>query len=301
MTLWGRYDSDRRKARVLGLVWPLAEGAMALLVLSPFLWVLFSGIPVVVSGGWPRFLRDYWPHYAYLALSLLILGAFVFWLASRNAPSRILGRIEALPVPTSALKDAVESLDSMSIAAGLPAKPSLWLIESDAVNAAVVGFGAHDARFVLTSGLLQELTQQELDAAFAHMCARVASGDMVLGTSRAIMVSLLPRIQADEAEGPLSPNWLLNQAVFGGSRRRSRLSLERADVGALFLLKDPDALLSAIRVIGDADNYVPGVGPALAPLFISWPDYAPEMPFIGDHDLERLNKIAALRHEPIPG
>lgn len=72
------------------------------------------------------------------------------------------------------LADVVQE---MAIAAGLPA-PKIMLIDSPAANAAVIGISAADARIVITRGMLDGLTRDELEGALAHLVASIGNGDL---------------------------------------------------------------------------------------------------------------------------
>ncbi len=72
------------------------------------------------------------------------------------------------------LSDVVQE---MAIAAGLPA-PRIMLIDSAASNAAAIGTSPHDARIVITRGMLDRLNRDELEGALAHLVASIGNGDL---------------------------------------------------------------------------------------------------------------------------
>jgi len=72
------------------------------------------------------------------------------------------------------LADVVQE---MAIAAGLPA-PKIMLIDSHAANAAAIGTSPSDARLVITRGMLDRLTRDELEGALAHLVASIGNGDL---------------------------------------------------------------------------------------------------------------------------
>ncbi len=79
----------------------------------------------------------------------------------------------------SALKELQLSdvVQEMAIAAGLPA-PKIMLIDAHAANAAVIGTSPEDARIVVSVGLLECLTRDELEGALAHLVASIGNGDL---------------------------------------------------------------------------------------------------------------------------
>lgn len=72
------------------------------------------------------------------------------------------------------LADVVQE---MAIAAGLPA-PKIMLIDSAAANAAAIGTSPANARIVITRGMLERLTRDELEGALAHLVASIGNGDL---------------------------------------------------------------------------------------------------------------------------
>ena len=72
------------------------------------------------------------------------------------------------------LADVVQE---MAIASGLPA-PRIMLIDASAVNAAAIGTSPKDARIVVSRGLLDELSRDELEGALAHLVASIGNGDL---------------------------------------------------------------------------------------------------------------------------
>lgn len=72
------------------------------------------------------------------------------------------------------LSDIVQE---MSIAAGLPA-PRVMLIDSRTANGAAIGTSPNDARLVVTRGLLDQLSRDQLEGALAHLIASIGNGDL---------------------------------------------------------------------------------------------------------------------------
>ena len=68
-------------------------------------------------------------------------------------------------------------VQEMAIAAGLPA-PRVMLIDAPAANAAVIGTSPADARIVVSRGLIDGLSRDELEGALAHLVASIGNGDL---------------------------------------------------------------------------------------------------------------------------
>lgn len=72
------------------------------------------------------------------------------------------------------LSDVVEE---MAIAAGLPA-PKVMLMDASGANAAAIGTSPQDARILVSRGLIERLTRDELEGALAHLVASIGNGDL---------------------------------------------------------------------------------------------------------------------------
>ena len=72
------------------------------------------------------------------------------------------------------LADVVQE---MAIAAGLPA-PRIMLIDSTAANAAAIGTSPDNARIVVSRGLIEQLSRDELEGVLAHLVASIGNGDL---------------------------------------------------------------------------------------------------------------------------
>ncbi len=167
-------------------------------------------------------------------------------------------------------------LEALCISRGLPV-PKLAVIRSDALNA--FASGANDRQFTVTvtTGLLDGLTDEEIEAVLAHELTHIRNGDvrlMVVAVVIAGAISLVGelifrgmgrvRLSSDndrKSGGAIIAilvgvaiiivAWLLAVVV--------RLSLSRtreylADAGAVELTKNPDAMISALlKIAGRAD------------------------------------------------
>lgn len=113
-----------------------------------------------------------------------VLFSLALWLAVNRMfhHSGIGGALLALKArePNQAQLKELQLADvvqEMAIAAGLPA-PALMLIDSPAANAAVFGTSPHDARIVVSCGLIDTLGRDELEAVLAHLIASIGNGDL---------------------------------------------------------------------------------------------------------------------------
>lgn len=167
-------------------------------------------------------------------------------------------------------------LENLCISRGLT-MPKLAIIQNDALNAFASGVNDKQFTVTVTTGLLEALNDDEVEAVLAHELTHIRNGDvrlMVIAVVIAGVISLVGelifrsmgrvRISSDGDKKNSGAGlaivvgiviilvaWLL--AIF------VRLSLSRsreylADAGAVELTKNPDAMISALlKIAGRAD------------------------------------------------
>jgi Zn-dependent protease with chaperone function len=227
------------------------------------------------------------------------------WTVTR--PERwILRRLEAKLVPKGEHLAAKMALKDMAVASGLTVAPSMHLLETPNVNA--FAFKAPGRRPVLgvTSGLLERLSVDEQRAVFANLTARVISGDTLVSSVVASLLSPLnrfrdyrltaldaeDRLMSDALEARkhssgessrggglpasalfilvLFPLVLAGEIVAAAQRRSHLVAAEKADAEGMLLLKDPRPMLSALERCIRLNNNVSLADETLGDLFYCW-------------------------------
>lgn len=171
--------------------------------------------------------------------------------------------------PTYELSQLENILDGLTIAASLEKKPEIYVINSDQINAFAAGLKREDAIICVTTGIIERLSRQELEAVIAHELAHIINYDirlsMVMSAMAGVIVilgDLISRfmfsIDNDEDNGifgtiliiagillaVLSP--IITQLIqLMVSRRREYM----ADAGAVALTRNPEALIRALEKI----------------------------------------------------
>jgi heat shock protein HtpX len=174
-------------------------------------------------------------------------------------------------------------LENLCISRGIP-MPKLKIMESDALNAFATGLNPRQYAITVTSGLLNALDDQELEAVLGHELTHIRNGDVQLMVVAVIIAGVVGffgemifrvffnsggRIgwsgrsssssSSDRKGGGggaiiviliavvlVAIAWALSQVVrFALSRSREFL----ADAGSVELTKNPDAMISALRKI----------------------------------------------------
>lgn len=173
-------------------------------------------------------------------------------------------------------------LENLCISRGM-VTPKLAIIQSDALNAFASGVNEKQFTVTLTTGLIEQLNDAEIEAVIAHELTHIRNGDVRLMVIAVVIAGIISfvgevlfrnlgrvRISSDgDKKGSvfaiilgfavIAVAWLLAVLI--------RLSLSRAreylaDAGAVELTKNPDAMISALLKISgraDIDNVPSGV------------------------------------------
>jgi heat shock protein HtpX len=185
-------------------------------------------------------------------------------------------------------------LENLCISRGIP-MPKLKVMESDALNAFATGMNQKQYAITVTSGLLNNLDDREVEAVLGHELTHIRNGDvrmLVIAVIIAGVISFVAEIvfrglfqsgggwgsrssrssSSDSGKGSgggfaavvialalIALAWLLSVVIrFALSRSREFL----ADAGSVELTKNPDAMISALRKIegrGELEGATSGV------------------------------------------
>lgn len=217
----------------------------------------------------------------------LAYGLFAWW----NAGRMIGSLTHAVPLQKSDDPELYRLVENVSIAAGLPATPPVYLVEDQAPNAFAAGSRPSSTYVGVTSGLRRLMPARELEAVLAHEISHIRNRDVRLMTLAAVLVGVIAMIS----------DLAFRMAFFGGrskdrnpvqliaalvalvlapiaavllqmalSRRREFL----ADASAAAILNDPEAMALALRRLQLDTREVAYADRATAHLFIESPTRA---------------------------
>jgi len=184
-------------------------------------------------------------------------------------------------------------VEEMSIAAGLPKIPDIYIIDDPALNAFATGRDPEHAAVAITSGLLQKLNRDELQGVIGHEIGHIKNRDILLMIMAGIMLGTIVILA-----------WFAQRALFlgGGTRRRdskgggqgqviilliglvlmilaplfaqllyyaiSRKREYLADASSVLYTRYPEGLASALEKIANSPVQVKSANKATAPMYI---------------------------------
>ena len=110
-------------------------------------------------------------------------GAFISLLLSRQMAKWMLGvRVIDEQVRDPELRHLLDTVYALARSAGLSHMPEVGIYSSSEPNAFATGPSQRKSLVAVSSGLLQRMSQKELEGVLAHEIAHIANGDMVTMT-----------------------------------------------------------------------------------------------------------------------
>jgi heat shock protein HtpX len=205
---------------------------------------------------------------ALIFTGILNIGSFYF------SDKIVLSISGAKPVSVQSNRQLYHMVENLGIAAGLPT-PKIYIIEDSAPNAFATGRDPKHAAIAFTTGILDKLNRQELEAVTAHELSHVGNRDTLVMTVVSVLVGTVALIA----------DWYMHSLWFGGNDRDSdnksnaifmilgivaailapliatliQMAVSRrreflADASGAILTRNPDALASALlKISGDKE------------------------------------------------
>ena len=174
-------------------------------ILLAGLTALFLAIGFMVGGE------------AGLVIALVValgMNAFAYW----NADKMVLRMYGAREVDRDSAPALYGTVEVLADQAGLP-MPRVYIVENDQPNAFATGRNPENAAVAATTGLMRNLSQEEVAGVMAHELAHVRNRDTLIMTITATIAGAIG----------LLANFAL---FFGGSSRNNPLGI----VGALLIM-----------------------------------------------------------------
>ncbi len=249
-----------------------------------FFVVLVTFIGLIIGFFWGS---------TYFGLGLaLVIGGIYFTISYYSGASMVLSMTGAKIATKPEYTYLINTVEGLSIAAGLPKVPEVYIINDTALNAFATGRDPMHSSVAVTTGLLAKLNKVELEGVLAHELSHVKNFDIRVMLIASVMVGVTV----------LLSDFLLRSFLFGGRDREGgnsnilliligiglailtpligemiKLAVSRqreflADASAAQLTRHPKGLADALRKIkNDPDPLVDHANKATAHLFISTP------------------------------
>jgi heat shock protein HtpX len=132
------------------------------------------------------FLTKHGLNYGSLAVFCLIWGmggAFISLALSKIMAKWMMGiQVIAANTPNAELRNLLAIVHQLAKKAGLPAMPEVGVYQSQEVNAFATGPSKSNALVAVSTGLLQQLRREEIEAVLGHEITHIANGDMITMT-----------------------------------------------------------------------------------------------------------------------
>ncbi len=313
-------DSGRRRLYVVSILGILLLALAMTFVIFPIAYAVGAlGTLLRGSGsyGWSLIGISFGSAFA-IALAVSAVGfVWVF----RRAERAVLTPMQLFPRPFSAGSAAIvprdpvgehrqvrNLLDGLSIASGVFPPPSSAVILDPAPNCLTIGRGKETAWIVVTTGLVDSLSRDELEAVLAYEIGRVAAYEVSLDTAvyactaRVFELWALPFADGDfDLDNVIFlPITLLTTPVaLGGALLRRYVLRSRARLSdglAVRYCRNPAALLSALRKIDADPRTVRAADLDAAHLWLQYPHTRASRLFFGSRKIlrDRIARLEAL-------
>ena len=225
-------------------------------------------------------------------LSIIISLAYV-WIGYYSSDKIALASVNAKKADPRLYHQLYNSVESMSLASGLP-MPQVYIMENSQINAFATGRDPKHAVICVTTGALNKLDKQELEGVIAHEMSHIANFDIRFMTLVTVLVGMIAII----SEIFLRSLWFRSS---NNNRENSnaiflvigivlailapivvqlvQLAISRkreytADATAVKFTRTPTGLIQALKKIGsesESSAQKQNISKAMAPLFISNP------------------------------
>jgi len=231
----------------------------------------------LTQGGWP------------VAAGTTAFALLYVWWAYWFGDRAVLAMSGAHPVPRSEETRLWDTVEGLSIAAGLP-MPAIYLIEDSAPNAFATGRDAQHASITVTRGLLTKMNRLELEGVIAHEMSHIRNMDIRLMMLAALLVGVIALLSdiilrnarwgaygmrrargKGAAIGALIALVLAVLAPLAAAALQMALSRQReylADATGALLTRYPEGLASALEKIAADPEPLEAATKATAHMFI---------------------------------
>jgi Zn-dependent protease with chaperone function len=181
--------------------------------------------------------------------------------------------VESGPITEASEHERVRNiLEALAIAADIP-PPRFAVVNDAAPNSFAVGTRPRRAIVAVTSGAIDKLSRDELEAVLAYEVTRINSFDVALSSWSVALTGAGIEAVNDGGLGSIL-GWL---PAHGARRLQAwvlRATAEERDRAAVWFTRNPTSLLHALEVLAEDPNEILKASPATAPLWFEVPTRA---------------------------
>lgn len=254
-------------------IWNNNLKSILLLLGYPFLllllmWLFFFGMAVStpapatspIDAGFEGIIL-YW----HIVLGITTVWFLIAWMFHQNMINAATG---ARPLTRAESPRIYNLLENLCISRGIT-MPTLYVIESEALNAFASGLSQKSYAITVTTALMQRLNDAELEAVLGHELTHIINRDvrlLIIGVIFAGMISFFAECawrslgrssmrggnNRKNGQAVLIGALVLAIGYFFAIAIRMALSRKReflADAGSVELTRNPDAMVSALQKI----------------------------------------------------
>ena len=230
----------------------------------------------------------------YFGIILAVIIGFIYFLISYFSGTRmILTMTRAQEATKPKYTTLINTVEGLTIAAGLPQPPKIYVIQDSALNAFASGRDPKHSIVAVTSGLLERMNKLELEGVLAHEMSHIKNYDIRVMMLAAVLVGVTVLLsdfflrsfwygghgqKREKGGGVIILLLVIGLAILTpliGELIKLSISRKReylADASGALLTRYPKGLADALRKIkGDPDPLVDYANKATAHLFISTP------------------------------
>ncbi len=196
----------------------------------------------------------------------------------------VLKMYKAQPVSQSDTPELYEMVRRLAHKAGLP-MPKVYVIEQAQPNAFATGRNPENGAVAVTSGIMQILTQEELEGVIAHELAHIKNRDILIGTIAATIAGAITYLAQmaqwamifggrddDEGGNPIAAIVMMIVGPIAALLVQMAISRSReygADAGGARIAGNPAYLANALKKLHIASQKIPmNANPATSHIFI---------------------------------
>ncbi|MFH1533814.1 MAG: M48 family metallopeptidase [Nitrospirota bacterium] len=220
----------------------------------------------------------------WVLLAVVVWSFISYFLGSRM----IMAFAGAKPIEKKDDPRLYRIVENVSIAAGLPKTPDIYIINDSSLNAFATGTNPKNSKVAISKGLLDKLEKDELEGVMAHEIGHILNRDirvMLLSITLVGAIEMIGEIlirsrgggSRNKSSGPLILIGILflTVGVLVGTLTRLAISREReylADATGSHLISNPLALVGALeKIAGDARIEILDTKTSMAGLCIADP------------------------------